>query len=80
VFAQISTLGIPNIAYKVSEDIASWKIGVYLLNPVSYPVFKAFETLSWSISNIVFMSIMAIGIGAAFIGLPAYLSRQFLLG
>jgi len=46
VFAQIASVGSPNLAWRVSEDVKSGKVAVHLLNPVSYPVFKVFEVLS----------------------------------
>ena len=46
VFAQIATVGMPNLAWVVSEDVKSGKLSVHLLNPVPYPLFKAFEVVS----------------------------------
>lgn len=70
IFAQIATVGMPNLSWEISEDVKSGKIAVYLLNPVKYPAFKALEVLSGAFSNLLVMTVLALGIGAAFAGLP----------
>ena len=70
IFAQIATVGMPNLSWEISEDVKSGKIAVYLLNPVRYPIYKALEVLSGAFSNLVVMTVLALCIGAAFAGLP----------
>lgn len=45
IFAQIVNFSAPRVTTEIDTDIKSWKIAVFLLNPMHYPVYKLFEVM-----------------------------------
>jgi ABC-type uncharacterized transport system permease subunit len=70
IFAQIGAIAVPKFSAEISDDVKSGKVSAYLLNPISYPVFKAFETLSGIFHDLLFLIFAAVAIGGAFVGFP----------
>lgn len=54
VITQIIVSSKPRIVEEISQDVKSWKVWVYLLNPINYVLFKFLEFFPIFIQNVVF--------------------------
>lgn len=54
IVAQIITTAKPRVSDEVSQDVKSWKVSVYLLNPINYILFKFLEFFPTFVQNVIF--------------------------
>lgn len=54
IVAQIVSTSKPKVVDEIQNDVKSWKISVYLLNPVNYIVFKFLEFFPTFMQNVGF--------------------------
>jgi len=68
IFVQAIVLSKPRITEEIGSDIKSGKIGVFLLNPISYIGFKFFEHMPRFLYNLCISLVLWFVVGYLFIG------------
>lgn len=58
IFAQISVVSRPRIVDEIEDDIKTWKIWLYLINPISYIWFRFIELYSKNVFNLIVVSVI----------------------
>lgn len=54
IITQVVVTSKPKINMEISNDVKSWKIAVYLLNPINYILYKFLEFFPVFMQNIIF--------------------------
>lgn len=68
IIAQIITTAKPKISDEIQQDVKSWKISAYLLNPANYIYFKFLEFFPIFLHNVIFWLIFWITIWFILLG------------
>lgn len=62
IIAQVISNSKPRVVDEISQDVKSWKVWVYLLNPINYILFKFLEFFPIFMQNVVFWLIFGLSI------------------
>lgn len=54
IIAQIVSTSKPKIVDEISQDVKTWKIQIYMLNPINYILFKFLEFFPIFMQNVIF--------------------------
>lgn len=68
IITQIVSSSKPRIIDEISQDVKSWKVWVYLLNPINYIWFKFLEFFPVFMQNVLFGLIFGLSIWFLMIG------------